>query len=118
MHYKLDDYVEMATALQIYDKNFLYVCISLAKSADNLSDLTSLVEVLSSKKNKDEILDFLILQGRKELQNLSQGKNFREMYGNPRDEVKLNLKEIDSLNINATLKLLLSASQTRGLTKE
>lgn len=117
MEYKLDEYIEMATTLQIYDKNFLYICISLAKNANEISDLISLVEVLLSKKETNDIINYLISNGKNELKILSKDKNFKEIFGNPRDEMKLNLKEIDSLQITNTLKLLISASQTRRLTK-
>jgi hypothetical protein len=115
MQLKLDEYSEIATTLQIFDKDFLYICAALAKSVDDISDLTSLVEVLISKKGKEELFDYLILKGKEDLQSMSSHINYTESWGSPRDAVKLNFKDIDSLNTNNTLKLLISAAQTRNL---
>lgn len=118
MQLKLDEYSEIATTLQIFDKDFLYICAALAKSVDDISDLTSLVEVLISKKGKKEIFEYLIFKGKEELQNMSSHINYTELLGSPRDAIKLNLKDIDSLDTNITFKLLTSAAQTRNLIKK
>lgn len=112
---KLTEYSEIATALQIYDKDFIYSCIHLAKNCNEISDLTALVEILLSKRNMEDLSDYLISEGKRDLENISNGIYYRESTGNPRDAISLNYKSINSSVKNETLSLLINSAKVRGL---
>lgn len=118
---RLDDYSEVATALQVYDKDFIYTCVALAGNTSNIVDLVCLVDNIASKESKEDILSFLIVEGKEKLKSLTNEMELKEIWGNPRDSIKLNYSEIkDKLHTDSTsdtIRLLVSAGLTRGLEK-
>ena len=114
-HIKLDDYTEMATTLQIFDKEYIYACICIANCHDDVSKLTSLVDILVSKENKKEIMDYLVTQGKKDLQNLTNDIVYKESVGSPRHAIRLNYELINKQTNNDSLNMLINSALARGL---
>ncbi|MGY3716065.1 hypothetical protein ACWE42_11115 [Sutcliffiella cohnii] len=90
----LEDYLEISTTLQIYEKDFLYICFSLASQTKDVSDLVSLVEIINSKESKKGILEYLIEDGKKRLKKSYPELDYKESWGNPRIEVMLNKRNV------------------------
>lgn len=118
---RLDDYSEIATALQVFDKDFIYTCVALAGNTSNIVDLVCLVDNIASKESKEDILDFFIVEGKEKLKTLTNEMELKEVWGNPRDSIKLNYSEVkEKIHTNSTLdtiSLLVSAGLTRDLEK-